>query len=76
MPSAVIKAFVYNAQDRTLTITFVSGRVYVYQAVPADVAEGLKLAFAKGRYFNRAIRDRFAGAPAPAGTDARPATLI
>jgi len=54
-----------------LSITFVSGRAYAYQGVPADVAEGLRLAFAKGEYFNKAIRDRFEAVPADEGGTAR-----
>ncbi|MBO9547290.1 KTSC domain-containing protein [Caulobacter sp.] len=63
MPSAVIKAFAYDAGEAVLTITFTSGRAYAYQRVPADVAEGLRLAFAKGEYFNGKIRDRFVAQP-------------
>jgi hypothetical protein len=66
MPSSVIKAFGYDAAGQVLTITFVSGRAYAYQGVPADVAEGLRLAFAKGEYFNKAIRDRFVAQPVSA----------
>ncbi|PVM83393.1 KTSC domain-containing protein [Caulobacter endophyticus] len=63
MPSSVIKAFVYDDARQVLTLTFVSGRAYAYQGVPADVAQGLRLAFAKGVYFNTAIRDRYAALP-------------
>ncbi|MET3666515.1 KTSC domain-containing protein [Caulobacter sp. 1776] len=63
MPSSVIKTFAYDSQRQVLTITFVSGRAYAYQDVPAGVADGLRLAFAKGQYFNRAIRDRFDAKP-------------
>lgn len=59
MPSLVIKRFAYDPQGQVLTVTFVSGRVYGYQDVPADVAEGMRLAFAKGEYFNKAIHDHF-----------------
>ena len=77
MPSAVIKAWAYDAQAQVLTITFVSGRVYAYQSVPADVVEGLRLAFAKGEYFNKAIRDRFEAVEADkAGTEAARGPLI
>jgi hypothetical protein len=55
----VIRIFVYDLQAKSLAVTFVSGRVYVYQDVPAEVAEGLRLAFAKGEYFNKAIRHRY-----------------
>jgi hypothetical protein len=73
MPSSVIKGFVYDPEGQVLTLTFVSGRAYAYQDVPADIAQGLRLAFAKGEYFNTAIRDRFeavrvagaGGGPAP-----------
>lgn len=69
MPSSVVRAFAYDGDHRILTITFVSGRVYAYQDVPADIADGLRLAFAKGEYFNKAIRHRFVASPVPAGTE-------
>jgi hypothetical protein len=69
VPSSVIKAFGYDAAGQTLTITFVSGRAYAYQGVPAETAEGLRLAFAKGEYFNKMIRDRFVALPVDPGTD-------
>jgi hypothetical protein len=68
MPSSVIKAWDYDPQGQVLTITFVSGRVYAYADVPADVAEGMGLAFAKGEYFNKAVRDRFVSRPVANGT--------
>jgi lysyl-tRNA synthetase class 2 len=60
MPSTVIQRFDYAADRCELTVTFTTGRVYVYEAVPADVAESFRTAFAKGRFFNARIRDRFA----------------
>ena len=76
MPSAVIRRFAYDPASQVLTITFVSGRAYAYQGVPADVAEGLRLAFAKGEYFNKAIRDRFGAVPAALGTEAAQRSLF
>jgi hypothetical protein len=70
MPSAVIRRFSYDPASQVLTVTFVSGRAYAYQGVPADIAEGLRLAFAKGEYFNKAIRDRFDTIPVRLGTEA------
>ncbi len=67
MPSAVIKAYMYDPPAQSLTVTFVSGRAYVYQDVPAEVAQGLGLAFAKGEYFNKVIRDRYHAVEAGAG---------
>ena len=60
MPSAVIQRFDYAPDRRELTVTFTTGRVYVYEEVPVEVAESFRSAFAKGRYFNARIRDRFA----------------
>jgi hypothetical protein len=59
MPSSVIKAFSYEPERQALRITFVSGRTYIYDAVPEAVASGMKLAFAKGEYFNKHIRNRY-----------------
>ncbi|AYV48554.1 KTSC domain-containing protein [Caulobacter flavus] len=76
MPSSVIKAFAYDEAAKVLTVTFVSGRVYAYRGVPADVAQGLRLAFAKGEYFNATIRDRYDAAPVEVGTDRRQGSLF
>ena len=59
MPSTVIRSFAYDAQDRRLDVTFVSGRRYSYHEVPADLAEAMRLSFSKGEFFNRHIRGRF-----------------
>ena len=68
MPSSVIRSFAYDRGGQVLTITFVSGRAYAYLGVPGDIAEGLRLAFAKGEYFNKAIRDRFEAVRASQGS--------
>jgi lysyl-tRNA synthetase class 2 len=60
MPSTVIRSFRYDPEARELHITFVSGRRYAYADVPAEVAEEMRLAFSKGSFFNRRIRDHFA----------------
>lgn len=59
MPSAVIATFEYEPDHARLTVKFTTGRVYQYFMVPADVAGAFKLAFAKGTYFNRHIRDKY-----------------
>jgi len=63
MPSQVIRRFSYDPDARQLRITFVSGRRYRYDQVPAEVAEEMKLAFSKGQFFNRRIRDVFPASP-------------
>lgn len=60
MPSSVIRAFSYDPDRRVLTVTFVSGRVYRYDRVPADVVSSFRQSFSKGEFFNARIRERFA----------------
>jgi lysyl-tRNA synthetase class 2 len=59
MPSSVIRSFAYDAQAKTLDVTFVSGRWYLYRAVPPETAQALQRAESKGRFFNAEIRDVF-----------------
>ncbi|MCK9919035.1 KTSC domain-containing protein [Microbacteriaceae bacterium K1510] len=59
MPSSVIAGFDYDADHATLTIVFVSGRIYRYFAVPAEVAAAFGKAPSKGTFFNTRIRDRY-----------------
>lgn len=59
MPSTVIAGFDYDAEHARLTVKFTTGRVYEYFAVPSAAAEAFRLAFSKGTYFNRHIRDHF-----------------
>jgi hypothetical protein len=63
MPSQVIRHFSYDPAARRLHVTFVSGRRYRYDQVPAEVAEEMKLSFSKGQFFNRRIRDVFPASP-------------
>jgi lysyl-tRNA synthetase class 2 len=59
MPSSVIARFKYEPGHKRLTVTFVTGRVYEYLDVPADVAAAFKEASSKGTYFNAHIRDHY-----------------
>ncbi|WEK47825.1 MAG: KTSC domain-containing protein [Candidatus Andeanibacterium colombiense] len=59
MPSSVIRAYRYDEVRRRLDVDFVSGEVYSYFEVPAEVISGLARARSKGRYFQGNIRDRF-----------------
>ena len=60
MPSTVIRRFEYRPDSRELVVEFVTGRIYVYAEVPEAEAQSMRAAFAKGVYFNRNIRDRYA----------------
>lgn len=59
MPSTVIKDFDYDRAARELEVLFTTGRRYIYRDVPQAVADELKTAFSKGRYFNAHIRDAY-----------------
>jgi len=59
MPSTVIRRFDYVPGRRELIVEFVTGRRYVYLDVPEAEAAAMRAAFAKGRYFNAHIRDRY-----------------
>ncbi len=60
MPSTVIRRFDYSPERQELVVEFVTGRRYVYSGVPAEEVDSMRRAFAKGSYFNRRIRDRYA----------------
>ena len=60
MPSSVIRRFSYDEPHRRLRVTFTSGDVYDYEAVPPEVVAEFRAAFSKGRFFGRNIRDRYA----------------
>lgn len=59
MPSMVIRNYLYDAAKSELWITFVTGRKYVYSAVPQDVFDEFKAGFSRGTFFNREIRDNY-----------------
>ena len=60
MPSTVIRRFDYLPERSELLVEFVTGRRYLYLDVPEHEAQALRSAFAKGVYFNRRIRNRYA----------------
>jgi hypothetical protein len=60
MPSTVVSRFDYNPQKRQLVVELVTGRRYLYSDVPEHEVDGFRSAFAKGVYFNRHIRNRYA----------------
>ena len=60
MPSSVIRSYLYEAAKGELWITFVTGRRYVYAAVPQDVFDAFKAAPSRGTFFNLKIRGHYA----------------
>jgi hypothetical protein len=59
MPSSVIRSIEYDPERYRLFVTFVSGRIYVYDGVPQHAHEEFEAASSKGAFFNRYIRDRY-----------------
>jgi KTSC domain len=59
MQSTAIADIEYDADHARLTVTFPSGRVYEYYAVPLEVVASFQSAFSKGTFFNTQIRDRY-----------------
>lgn len=57
--SSVIRAAAYDEELEELTVTFTSGKRYVYFDVPEWVYDGLLAAESAGEYFNRHIKDRY-----------------
>lgn len=55
MSSSILKAS-YNESEQELTITFASGKTYVYENVPVSEWEGLQQAESKGKYVNTEIK--------------------
>jgi hypothetical protein len=59
MPSTVINHFNYNTESAVLRVTFVSGIVYEYKAVPKKVYEKMKASASKGKFLNENIKGKF-----------------
>lgn len=77
MPSTVIRSIDY--QGGRLEVEFTTGRRYLYDGVPPDVAEAFQAARIKGRHFNARIRGRYRfieqeppGEPSPEASPAPP----
>jgi len=55
----MLAAVGYDARAQVLAVKFHSGAVYHYAGVTHRVYQGLKYAFAPGRYFDKVIRGQF-----------------
>jgi hypothetical protein len=59
MPSTAIRHFSYDSRTERLSVTFITGRKYVYDRVPPAVYDEFRAAPSKGGFFNAEIRDRY-----------------
>jgi hypothetical protein len=60
MPSTAIRDLAYDPARRALTVTFVTGRRYLYADVPPEIFVAFKTAPSQGAFFNGEIRDAYA----------------
>jgi hypothetical protein len=60
MPSQVIARIDYDERKHVLDITFLSGHVYRYYAVPVTEYNAMKAASSKGSYLNEHIKKKYA----------------
>lgn len=58
-PSGAIADIRYDQKSQTLEITFQQYGSHTYENVPKQVADGLKRASSKGKYFNANIRNSY-----------------
>lgn len=57
--SSNIKKIGYQNDAKVLLVTFVSGSVYMYKDVPAEVFEDFVRAQSKGKFFHANIRGKY-----------------
>ena len=60
--SSMINDVDYDAENKTLSVTFSNGRTYRYENVPEDEYANLLGASSVGKYFIANIRDRYRSA--------------
>jgi hypothetical protein len=68
MPSTAIRRLSYSPDTSELSVTFTSGRRYVYAQVPPEVHAAFSAAPSRGTFFNHRVRDRFAYRELPSAT--------
>jgi hypothetical protein len=59
MPSSVIAHMQYSDETKTLRVVFVSGAVYDYKNVPAEVYRAMQSAPSKGAFLNTSIKEHY-----------------
>ncbi|WP_292505793.1 KTSC domain-containing protein [Mesorhizobium sp.] len=70
LPSTSIRKTEYDPERKVLSVWFVaSGKRYEFEEVPPETFAAFKAAFAKGRYFNEHIRNRFRYRQVASGDD-------
>jgi hypothetical protein len=57
--STAVKTIAYRARERALDVTFVSGHIYRYFDVPAEVYDRFQVAESAGRFLHAEIIDQY-----------------
>lgn len=57
--SSTILKYDYHAEAKELTITFKSGRTYLYKNVPVEVKDNFIESDSKGSFFHNNIKDHY-----------------
>lgn len=59
MPSSVVAEYKYDDETKVLRVTYVSGAIYDYKNVPADVYEAMRTFRSKGTFLNKVIKENY-----------------
>jgi len=59
MPSSVVANMEYDEARKVLRITYTSGAVYDYLAVPPEVYKDMTIAGSKGTFLNYQIKGKY-----------------
>lgn len=57
--SSNLEGYGYDSKKQRLWVAFKGNRVYRYDEVPHEIADGLHLAESKGKYLNQNIKNKF-----------------
>ena len=57
--STVIREIDYDDARRELTVSFASGKVYIFRKVPPEAFAAFAASRSKGAHFNQHIRDKY-----------------
>ena len=63
MPSAVIAVIAFEESRSELTVTFTTGKTYVYGLVPKRLYDDFRQSRSKGNFFNDHIREHYPTRP-------------
>jgi hypothetical protein len=57
MPTNAIRLIAYDGASQRLSVTFITGRRYLYERVPKHIHDAFLRASSRGTFFDAEIRD-------------------